>query len=191
MVYKTLYIFCIPLLFLLFLIGCSQNETSFLGFGRSPFMQAVESGDTTAVRALLNKGANPSESDDLGWSALMNASGKGYTAVVKMLLDKGADVNAKTLNEWTAIMRAAEKGKADVVELLIKRGANFNAQNKLGESALMFAVESGNPATVKILLAQKKINLTATDKSGRTAMAIAKKKKNIEIINMLDSAGAK
>jgi ankyrin repeat protein len=188
---NILYIFSLTMILLLLLMGCSQQDTSFLGFGRSPFLEAVESGDTTAVGALLNKGANPNEADDLGWTALMNASGKGYINVVKMLLDKGANVNAKTLNGWTALMRAAERERVDIVELLLKRGANFNVQNKLGMSPLMLAVESGNPDTVKILLTQKKIDLTAKDKSGRTALSIAKKKKNVAIISMLNYAGAK
>ena len=191
MINKLLFILSISMIFLILLIGCSQTDSSFMGLGRSPFLQAVEIGDTTAIRALLNKGANPNEADDLGWTALMNASGKGYTEVVKMLLDKGAPVNAKTVNNWTALMRAAEKGKADTAELLLKRGAIYNIQNNSGVTPLMLAVESGYAATVKILLAQKKIDLNITDKSGRTAMAIAKRKKNIEIINLLHYAGAK
>jgi uncharacterized protein len=188
---NLLCIFSIIMILSLLLIGCAQEDSSVLGFGRTPFLQAIESGDTTAIRALLNKGSNPNEADDLGWTALMNASGKGYTAVDKILLDKGADVNAKTLNGWTALMRAAEKGRADTAELLLKRGANVNAQNKLGMSSLMLAVESGNPDTVKILLTQKKIDLTAKDNSGRTALSIAKKKNDTTIIDMLNNAGAK
>jgi uncharacterized protein len=185
MIYKSLYLIFIPVLFLLLLIGCSQDETSIMGFGRSPFLQAVESGDTTAVRALLNKGTNPNEADDFGWSALMVAAGKGNTDIAKILIDKGAKVNSYTNIGWTALLRAANNQHPKTVELLITRGADVNAKTKNGMTALMYAAENGDIETAKALLAKYGINVNIHDNQGRTALSIAKVKKKPEMVALL------
>jgi ankyrin repeat protein len=189
MYYKPVLAIFISILLLILLIGCGE-QASIWGLGRSPLLKAVETADTTAVRALLAKGGNPNEADELGWTALMIASGKGYNEIIQLLLDKGAIVNYTTINGWTALMRAAETGQTNSVTMLLKYGANINAKNKTGMTSLMLAVENRKADTVKALITQRRIDLATRDNSGRTALAIATKKNDTEIIAILKHAGA-
>ena len=187
---RLLFLFILISLPLIFL-GCGDEQSAIFGFGQSPLIKAVDTGDTTAVRALLAKGGNPNEADAYGWTALMISATKGYDDSINALLDKGANINGETIKKWTALMRAAENGQTKTVELLLKRGANFNAKNQLGVTSLMLAVEKGRTETVKVLLLNQKLDLNVKDINGRTALSIATNKKMAEIIYLLKRAGAR
>ena len=102
------------LLLILFVAGCS------------PLRTAAYKGDTTAVRELLDKGANVNENFN-GETVLAIASIQGHADTVKLLLDRGASVNASTGYGLTPLFYAAQRGHADVAKLLIAKGADVDA----------------------------------------------------------------
>ncbi len=86
-------------------------------------IKAAEKGDTAAVKALLDRGADVNAKDENGGTALMEAALLGNNATVQALLEAGADVNAKNKYGRTALMMAAAEGYTEIVELLKKAGA--------------------------------------------------------------------
>ncbi len=106
---------------LLLITGCATSLIS-----------AVEKGDITAVKNLLDSGANVNEEAGiLGMTPLMYAAKEGNIEMVKILLDKTPTVNAQTkigaVNGWTALSFAAAKGgHIGIVKLLVDKGADID-----------------------------------------------------------------
>ena len=68
-------------------------------------IQAAKTGDTAAVRQLLDQGANIEAKEDYeGKTALMKAAAWASTNVVKLLLEKGANIEAKENDGETAMI---------------------------------------------------------------------------------------
>lgn len=104
-------------------------------------IQAAKSGDTTAVRQLLDKGANIEASDKDGKTALIRAAENSRIEAVQLLLAKGANIEARENDGSTALIEAVidasltigEKDNS-VVKLLLEKGANVNARNNYGKT---------------------------------------------------------
>ena len=88
-----------------------------------PLIHAAADGDTKAVLALLEKGADANALFPIvGTRALMVAAASGHKDTVQALLDAGADVNVKDYTGWTALHAAAYKGDSEIVQLLLEHG---------------------------------------------------------------------
>ena len=77
------------------ILSCATNINK---NGWTVLMMAAWRGDSKAVQALLDKGADVNEKDIYGTTALMMAAENGHTETVQVLLDKGAEENAKRNN---------------------------------------------------------------------------------------------
>ena len=112
---------------------------------------------------------------------------------VEELLAKGVDVNIreKTMGSTPLIVACSLEGTYEIVELLISKGADINIQGSYdGRTALMFASSNGKLDLVKYLLS-KKADVHLKAKDGTTALSLAIKDKNDEIIKILKVNGAK
>jgi ankyrin repeat protein len=156
------------MVFGLALIASAQNPSP-----DAALRQAAQEGQMTAVKELLEKGANVNARDDKGRTALLwVAPARDNPEMVKFLIAKGAEVNAADNAGETALMIAASQSNPGIVTALLEAGAEVNAQNKVGGTALMAAAFRGNVEEIKILLgnnADRKIK----DKKGRTAFDVA------------------
>lgn len=138
--------------------GLDVNEPN--EHGNTLLIQAVSSGVTVNVKALLEAGANP------------NLPSRGYTPlnwallslnnldIVKELLKAGADVNAPDAD-----------GKIPLT--IVAKGLPFYTMEIL-----------------ETLMKEKNINLDATAPGGITALYVAAKNNKIEIVRKLLEAGA-
>jgi ankyrin repeat protein len=129
------------------------NDISWVDFtGQTPFLRAALSGDTTAMRLLLDKGADPNIPTLAGTTALMAAAGvnwaenQTYTeskeslmAALKLCFEKGADVNAKNSMGITAVIGAANRGSDDMLEFLVEKGAKLDVKDNEGRTPLVWA----------------------------------------------------
>ncbi len=92
-------------------------------------------GDVTAVRMLLDKGADVNAFDPLGRTPLMYAAGSEIPnlEVVKLLVEHKADLNARDRHKqagdsgWTPLDMAKLRGDTPVVQYLLKAGAKESA----------------------------------------------------------------
>lgn len=111
--------------------------------GATPFLRAAQSSDLELMRLLLDHGADPNVSTDIGITPLMVASGIGWVEgvtyewseidnveVVKLLLELGNNPNAQESQDYrTALMGAAHKGRDEVVKLLVDAGAKLETRD--------------------------------------------------------------
>ncbi len=116
---------------------------------------------------------------------------KGDKAVVDLFLTAGMNPNLKTSNSTDApiLNIAAVYENAEIVSLLIAKGADINAKNNEGWTALMAAVAAGKIEAVKILI-DNDADVNAKNNANQTALIIAKKRTFLDIVYILEKAGA-
>ncbi|HLG58639.1 MAG TPA: ankyrin repeat domain-containing protein [Vicinamibacterales bacterium] len=131
----------------------SLNDVSWVDFtGQTPFVRAAFSGDTTTMRLLVQRGADPNLPTLAGTTPLMAAAGVGWVVAqtyteslqaridaVALCLELGADVNATNSMGLTALLGAANRGSNDIIELLVRRGARLDITDKEGRTPLRWA----------------------------------------------------
>jgi ankyrin repeat protein len=131
----------------------SLNDVSWVDFtGQTPFLRAALSGDTTTMKLLVSRGADPNLPTLAGTTPLMAAAGVNWVVAqtytesvqarydaVALCLELGADVNATNSMGLTALLGAVNRGSNDIIELLVKRGAHLNVKDKEGRTALRWA----------------------------------------------------
>lgn len=88
-------------------------------------MLASYAGQTDLTRKLLERGADPNRTNDLGQSMVAGAVFKGHDEVVKLLIDKGADPRAGTptaiqaaimfkRDELTSVLGVTDEDRKDI-----------------------------------------------------------------------------
>jgi ankyrin repeat protein len=142
-----------------------------LGVGTTSLMRAARAGDTTAVRLLLDAGADAKRTTKDGNTALMFAAGVGYRdkntrgserdalESVKVFVNAGFDVRQRNSREETALHGAADRGADTIVQYLVERGAELNVKSKQGFTPLDVAMGKSSllqlpvpkPTTVALL----------------------------------------
>jgi ankyrin repeat protein len=150
------------------------EETALLAAVRCPDTHAV------VVELLLSVGADPNHKDRIGWTPLMWAVSYGPAdrpEIVKSLLSAGADVNARDGSRNTALMLAAAGNSAALAKSLLDAGVDVD-------------LASVKPATVVKLLLGAGADASAKNQSGETALDLARRKNQTEIVQLLKKAGA-
>jgi hypothetical protein len=80
------------------------------------------------------------------------------------------NLNAKDPYGETALIRAARHGDAAVTKVLIDAGADINITDRNGETALSWASQMGKIGVLKILVDCPDVQLSKSDKGGRSAL---------------------
>lgn len=164
--------------------GAPINESD--NHKRTALSVACIRGDLQAVACLLQLGATL-DCEGGRPSPLHLACQNNHCDIVECLLDKGVPVD----NSWegfTALELACQSGAADVVDLLIKKGAD-SALNERGQGLLQLACQKDNPVTLHLLL-DTGLDINARDSTGRTALAVAIERGNLDQIRVLLDRGA-
>lgn len=82
---------------------------------------AAESGDTAAVKALLDIGMDVDTETENGWTPLHFAARGGHTAVMMVLLAVGVDAGNETANGEAPLDFAVQEGHTDVIKYLFEK----------------------------------------------------------------------
>jgi ankyrin repeat protein len=150
----------------------------------------VESGDTEAVRVLLDKDPELIHSRDKdGYTMLHWAARKGRLQLVELLVAKGAplDIRSHDGSNLTPLHLAASEGRIETAKLLIDKGADLEACSKGAHykdwSALVFAIWNKHKDMVELL-----IRKGAAVKPGALRFAVYKGHK--DIVELLVAKGA-
>jgi hypothetical protein len=118
----------------------SQALNSIDDNGRAPLHWACQSGNISAMKSLLEAGADPNIKDGDGQTPLMTASYRGDRTCVAVLLNTTACmVNATDNRGSTALHFAARSPSScasDLVKMLLCHGAAATHPNNSGETAL-------------------------------------------------------
>ena len=152
-------------------------------------IEAVKSGDLTAVRSALER-SDPNATDVDGTTALHWAAHLSHAELVNLLIDSGAKVNAKNRYQVSAASLAATNGNALILDKLLGAGADPNDKAYGGETLLMAASRAGNVEAVDTLLRHGADVDAREETRGQTALMWAAAQGNSEVVGVLLSAGA-
>jgi ankyrin repeat protein len=120
--------------------------------GQTPFLTASLAGDVTAMKLLLEHGADPHIDTFQGTSPLMAAAGVNWVVAqtwtespeqlleaVKLCYSLGMNVNQANSMGITALHGAANRGSDDIIRFLVEHGADLTAKDNEHRSALDWA----------------------------------------------------
>ncbi len=164
--------------------GTDMNQLDRDGY--TPLQVAVRNGRMAIVKLLLKNGVDVKRKDSRGHDAMYHAVLGGHIRIADLLLKAGAKLDSTAL-----LLAAAEQGinQRDVIGYLARHGANLEARNSRGDTALLMAIRQGNHKLAKHLVSFG-ADVTVTDASGKTALAIAKSLGLRDIAQLLRRNGA-
>ena len=161
--------------------------------GQTQLHYYCEHGMTSSVVRMLEMKSIDVEArerdEDYGWTSLMTAAWNGHLAICRLLIDKGAQLEAKDIIGRTPLHRAAMQGRVDIVRLLCNSGADVEARENNEERPLHWAVEHGHISIVKDLIEERNVEINARNDSGRTALRLAIRNDNLDMVAYLVSYG--
>jgi outer membrane protein assembly factor BamB len=140
---------------------------------------AARAGDTAAIAAALDQGADVNAKSRYDATALFYAADRGHLEAVRLLVARGADVNRQdTFYRMRPIDLALGNDHVAVAALLLEKGSRG------GGSALRAGVQLGDALLVKAALAAADVDRPAL----LSALAAAEKEKRTEIAGLVKSA---
>ena len=138
-------------------------------------LNASRDGNVAEVKRLLLKGVSPNFKDHLGSTSLTEATIRRDTNMIEWLLNMGANPDMSDSSGRTALCIAREKWQTDTVKLLLRKGADPKKASGYPNPILHWAISIGETEMIKLVL-DGGIDPNVTDRSGRTALCIAKEK---------------
>jgi len=96
----------------------------------------AESGSEDEVRAAIQEGGDPNDTNMAGVTPLHRAISMGNIGAVRALLQAGANVNALNGEGESPFMYAARQARCEMMELILEKKPNLKTQSTDGKSAL-------------------------------------------------------
>ncbi|MGE3511548.1 MAG: ankyrin repeat domain-containing protein [Vicinamibacterales bacterium] len=156
----------------------------------SRLADALQRQETSAVAALLAKGADPNGRQADGTTALSWAAHWDDLATADRLLKAGAQANVANDLGVTPLALACQNGSIAMATRLIEAGADTNAAKKTGETPVMTAAFTGNAALVALLLKHGADPNRVANDTKQTALMWAISERHSDVVNALVAAGA-
>ncbi|CAN0584461.1 unnamed protein product, partial [Ectocarpus sp. 12 AP-2014] len=144
-------------------------------------LRGVRTGNTRAVKVMLEAGANVNGSDKVfQCGPLMFAVMLERIDIVDLLIRKGADVNIGTWEDRSRPLHAAVRAcEMYIIRLLILSGADVDATDAHGNTPLMAACNASfeSAASARVDVARELLgagaDATSTNRDGGTALLFA------------------
>ncbi|MDE0092707.1 MAG: ankyrin repeat domain-containing protein [Oligoflexia bacterium] len=115
--------------------------------------EAVKRGDIKQVQGLVDRGADISAIDELGYLPLHLAVEKDFIKIASLLLKAGANVNdPEFLFLRKPLHLAARSGRTEIAVLLLEWGADVHVRDGMNYTPLHLAAGSGRTETAVLLL---------------------------------------
>ncbi len=170
--------------------------------GITPLMYACSPPVLQLIVKLIEKGADVNTQDDNGRSAIFGAINSHDLETVHYLISKGAKLNQTSKAGYTPLMTAVASGDSSIVEYLIKNGADVNQKIKRPVSSeeiqmMKMALKHFESKEKGVKISSSSLEEIRAIVSGNvkeisaSALEIAKRSNNREMIDLLISLGAK
>jgi ankyrin repeat protein len=172
----------LSLVALLVAAASAQTDTS----GDAIFA-AIRRGGVGDVDRLLKGGVSPDAMDADGTPALMAATLFASADMVDILLKHGAEPNRPGPGGATALMWAVPD--IEKVRRLLSHGATVNARSDTERTALLVAASYPGTVNVLRLLLDRGADLRAQDRGGSTALSLAVRSADVEVVRFLVEQG--
>ncbi len=174
-------------------------------FENTALIAASEGGHVDVIKLLLNAGAEANVANREGKTPLMGAAARGSENIVRVLLDAGAEIDSKDSTGETALFYAVKNGFLSTTQILLTRGADTNLKNESrvntsisGYTPLMYAanhgyegISAGEWTAIVAALLEKNANPNLRNRHGASALSIAERRSDQDIIALLGNAGAR
>lgn len=160
------------------------DESSLQG---TPLNAAAMVGRSDLVQALLQRGADPNATIEIGkQTALYQAAERGHVGVVRILSSR-TDRNILAHLNWTPLHSAAIAGHTQIVEDLLDARFDRDAQDECKRTALALSVQQGHLGVIKLLLKNGAQDLPDEEKDHALdhAVCFCSGKDNEEILKLL------
>ena len=141
------------------------------------------------IEKLLDEGADIDMT--LQRTALHAAAANGNLEIVDLLIERGADVNLKDIHGRVPMFVALAEHQPEVAARLAEADTNPNVRTVDGSTLLMAAVRAEEVQLVQWALDHgTDVNAIRPEKNNATALILAARKGNAEIVSLLLAAGA-
>jgi len=157
-------------------------------------LQAAENSDYEAALGALQHGASPNARGFYKMSPLLWAVSKHNLPLVKLLLDYGSDPNQPKKDGVTPIflttaIRSPDVNDLSITKLLVERGADVNRRDDTHGTPLIWVGFYGHVPIAEFLL-EHGADVNAVDQFGQTALNMAERQHQENMISFLTKQGA-
>ena len=153
-------------------------------------VDAINSGDVTAVRALIKSGADVNQRSGDGSTALLWAAHNSNVEIARALIAAKAAVDTPNDFGVTPLLEASRNGDAAMVDLLLRSGADPKRSHPEGETPLLSAARAGSVPAVRLLLARGADVNAAETFQQTTALMWAAAEGHTDVVDLLLESGA-
>ena len=152
------------------------------------FIAAIQTNNTEAVRALLDKGADVNEPAYTSKTPLHYASHSRNMEILKFILSKGADVEARTEQGFTPLGYAVGLNHPDNCRALLEAGADVNTIDNWSRTNLNVAAALKLEEVVGVLL-EFEANPNTLDASHYSSLDVAEEFGTEAITELIRESG--
>jgi uncharacterized protein len=156
----------------------------------TPLVEAIQSGNRDAVRAILKNPAAAHAVEADGTTPLHWAARADDLETVALLIKAGANPKAANRYGVSPLSLAAINGNAKLIEALIAAGADAKSTVSRGQTVLMTAARTGNAAAVRVLLDHGAEVDARESQLGETALMWAASENHAAVVSLLIGRGA-
>ncbi len=162
--------------------------------GRTALIAAAYRNDLAIADVLIQAGADVNVQDNTQQSAYLISTSDGYLDLLKRTLQAGANVHSTDSYNGTGLIRAADRGHVEIIQELLKTDIKIDHVNNLGWTALLEAIilGDGGPRHTEVvrLLVEAGADVNLADGNGVTPLAHARQRGYVQMIEILQKAGA-